>query len=452
MATTGEDFDRGRRVGKYEILTRLSVGGMAELFLAYLPGPGGFKKFVALKQILPDVRRDESFVKMFLDEARITAAFSHPNIAQVFDLGEAGPSRELFLAMELVVGQNLAQVIGRAAKYQRSIPVGFAARVIRDIALGLHYAHHFADPATAQAKPVVHRDVSPKNMMITYSGHVKIIDFGIAKAKGRLNRTLIGTIKGTSGYMSPEQVTNSVLDGRTDLFAAAVMFHELLAGGRLFSAPSDTEMMQKIVHFTPQPLETVNPRVTRALAQVVEQGLEKEPDARFASGRAFARAIETACPELFDDEQVAQLMRELFEDKIELTRSLFEMANQPKADDAKLTETVEGLHRLELMDELARLGKRAPLKGSEAPTFIVPQSQTRADAVVEDDTLPPVPVKQAETLIKPPRPTLVLPPEPTDEAPQLENTRGRIGLIIAVLFALLIAAGWAVFFGPLSKG
>ena len=451
MATTGEDFDRGRRVGKYEILTRLSVGGMAELFLAYLPGPGGFKKFVALKQILPDVRRDESFVKMFLDEARITAAFNHPNIAQVFDLGEAGPSRELFLAMELVVGQNLAQVVGRAAKRQLAIPVGFAARVIRDVALGLHYAHHFADPATALPMPVVHRDVSPANMMITYSGQVKIIDFGIAKARGRLNRTKIGTIKGTSGYMSPEQVTNHVLDGRTDLFAAAVMFYELLAGGRLFFAPSDAEMMQKIVHFTPESLETVNPLVTAELAQVVERGLAKKADARFATGRELARAIGAACPELFDDEQLAEVMRQLFDDKIELTRSLFEMANQPTADDAKLTETVEGLNRLELMDELARLAKKPKLKTIEVPTIIVARSRARPTPAIEDDTLPMVPTGRAETVIKPPRPTPVLALSATGEA-QLEHGRGRIGFIIAVLFALLIAAGWAVFFGPLHRG
>src|SRR3954468_17258544 len=124
------DLDRGRRIGKYEILTRLSMGGMAELFLAYTAGPGGFRKFVAVKQILPDIKKDESFVKMFLDEARITPAFSHSNIGQVYDLGEE--ERELFLAMEFISGQNLEQIIKRAKKRDVSISVGFSARVVRD--------------------------------------------------------------------------------------------------------------------------------------------------------------------------------------------------------------------------------------------------------------------------------------------------------------------------------
>src|SRR5512139_1890418 len=138
------DPDRGRKIGKYEILTRLSVGGMAELFLAFTSGPGGFRKFVALKQILPDVKTEE-FVKMFLDEARITAAFSHANIGQVFDLGEE--EGELYLAMEFLAGQNLEQLMKAADKRDAPLPPGFAARVIRDVCLGLHYAHHFVDPS-----------------------------------------------------------------------------------------------------------------------------------------------------------------------------------------------------------------------------------------------------------------------------------------------------------------
>ncbi len=324
-AKSSSDLDRGRRVGKYEIITRLSVGGMAELFLAFLPGPGGFKKFVALKQILPDVKADDSFVKMFLDEARITAAFNNANIGQVFDLGEERD--ELYLAMEFIAGQNLEQTIKRAAKREVPIPVGFAARVVRDTALGLHYAHHFTDP-TGQPMAVVHRDVSPKNVMITWTGQVKVIDFGIAKARGRLNRTQIGVVKGTSGYMSPEQVKNEPLDGRTDLFAASVMLHEMLAGERLFTAPTDAAMMLKIVDGDVTPPQVNNPYVSAQLSDVVMKSLSKKREHRFNTGREFARAIEQACPELFEDEQVAEFMGQLFEDKIAITRSLLEVANE----------------------------------------------------------------------------------------------------------------------------
>jgi serine/threonine-protein kinase len=312
---------------------------MAELFLAFLPGPGGFKKFVALKQILPDVKADDSFVKMFLDEARITAAFNNANIGQVFDLGEEG--QELYLAMEFIAGQNLEQLVKRAAKREMPIPVGFAARVVRDTLLGLHYAHHFTDP-TGQPMAIVHRDVSPKNVMITWTGQVKVIDFGIAKARGRLNRTMVGVVKGTSGYMSPEQVKNEPLDGRTDLFAAAVMLHELLCGERLFTAPTDAMMMLKIVEGDATPPATVNQYVTPQLNDVVLKGLAKKREERFTTAREFARAIEQACPDLFEDEQVAEFMGQLFEDKIAITRSLLEAANND-ADASSVKQAVQGL-------------------------------------------------------------------------------------------------------------
>ncbi len=323
------DLDRGRKVGKYEILTRLSIGGMAELFLAYTSGPGGFRKFVALKQILPDVKKDEQFVNMFLDEARITAAFSHANIGQVFDLGEQ--DGELYLAMEFISGQNLEQVMKRAQKREKIIPIGFACRVVRDACLALHYAHHFTEPSGKPA-PVVHRDVSPKNVMVTYSGDVKMIDFGIAKAKNRLNRTQVGIVKGTSGYMSPEQVRGEPLDGRSDLFSAAVMLHELLTGQRLFKADSDAAMMHKIVDGeVPRPRD-LNPKVPEALSEVVVRGLSRKREHRYATGKELARAIEQAAGALmFDEEKNSKLMHELFEDKIETTRSLLELASRDDA-------------------------------------------------------------------------------------------------------------------------
>jgi serine/threonine-protein kinase len=336
------DFDRGKVIGKYEILTRLSVGGMAELYLAFLPGPGGFKKFVALKQILPDVKADDVFVRMFLDEARITAALSHANIGQVFDLGEDPSSGELYLAMEFIAGQNLEQVLRRAARNETPIPVGFAARIVRDACLGLHYAHHFVDPTSGTPMPIIHRDVSPKNVMVTYTGDVKVIDFGIAKARGRLNRTHVGVVKGTSGYMAPEQVRNEPLDGRSDLFAAAVMLHEMVCGERLFTAATDTAMMMKIAEAEAPDPSTVNPAVSAEFARVILKALSKSKDRRFATGKEFARAIEQSCESMFDEDQVAEVMRRLFADKVVLTRSILELADQER-DPRRLTQVAEGL-------------------------------------------------------------------------------------------------------------
>ncbi|WP_257459053.1 serine/threonine protein kinase [Archangium lipolyticum] len=327
QGSAGLDFDRGRRIGKYEIVTRLSMGGMAELFLAFTAGPGGFRKFVALKQILPDVQKDDQFVKMFLDEARITASLAHANIGQVFDLGDQ--DGELYLAMEFLAGQNLEQILVASSKQQRPLPLGFSARAVRDACLGLHYAHSYTDPS-GKPRPVVHRDVSPKNIMVTFDGNVKVIDFGIAKAKGRLGRTQVGMVKGTTGYMSPEQVRGSEqLDGRSDLFCVGVILHEMLCGRRLFSGAHEAEVMMKIADAEVTSPSSINPRIPEALAQVVMRALAREPADRFASGREMARAIEAACgAELFHEEQLAAVMRQLFEDKIQKTRELLESANE----------------------------------------------------------------------------------------------------------------------------
>jgi len=384
--TLAPDFDRGRRIGKYEILTRLSMGGMAELFLAYVAGPGGFRKYVAVKQILPDIKKDDSFVKMFLDEARITAAFSHSNIGQVYDLGEE--QGELYLAMEFLSGQNLEQIIKRAAKREVLLPIGFACRVVRDSVLGLHYAHHFTDQAGRPA-PVVHRDVSPKNVMVTYTGDVKMIDFGIAKARNRLNRTQVGIVKGTSGYMSPEQVKNEPLDGRTDLFAAAVFLHEMLTAQRLFTAPSDAAMMMKIVDGEIQLPKNLNPKVSGTLSDVVMKGLARKRENRFATGKEFARAIEQACPELFDEDQSSALMTQLFEDKIQTTRALLELANTD--DTGSLTKAVQELASEDLESSTPK-GRKVASRATPAPRPGLPKKATMSKQnlrPVTDDAPPP---------------------------------------------------------------
>ncbi|MHB8878013.1 MAG: serine/threonine protein kinase, partial [Myxococcaceae bacterium] len=391
------DLDRGRRVGKYEILTRLSMGGMAELFLAYTSGPGGFRKFVAVKQILPDVKKDDQFVKMFLDEARITAAFSHGNIGQVFDLGEE--DGELYLAMEFISGQNLEQVTKRAFKRQHPIPVGYACRVVRDACQGLHYAHAFTDPSGRPA-PVIHRDVSPKNVMITYTGDVKMIDFGIAKAKNRLGRTQVGIVKGTSGYMSPEQVQNFELDGRSDLFSAGVMLHELITGHRLFSAPSDAAMMIAIVEGDIPTPRSVNPRIPEALSDVVMKALARKREHRFATGKEMARAIDQAAASLiFDEDRLAEEMRALFEDKMQTTRSLLELATN---DDAGSLSEVAGALRDEAVDAAAKSATPRGRPSSTAtpvprdvPASATPGRGRAARSPVPDTTEPALPARKA---------------------------------------------------------
>ncbi|MBI3182882.1 MAG: serine/threonine protein kinase [Myxococcales bacterium] len=324
IGLAGGELHRGEKIGKYEVLTQLGLGGMAELFLCFTAGPGGFRKYVVVKRILPDARANEHFVKMFLDEARITAAFNHPNIAQVFDLGEEEDG--LYLAMEFIAGQNVNQITRVCANQKTVLPIGFSAAVVREICNALHYAHTFTD-AVGRPSPIIHRDVAQKNVMVTYEGAVKLLDFGIAKAKRSLNRTHVGTVKGTTGYMSPEQVRGQELDGRSDVFCAGVMLHELVTGRRLFAGETELEEMKLVVEASiPRP-EEVEPIVPHELSEVVMRALARERADRYQSAREFARALERAAGGLlFEQEQRAAFLRELFEKKMDATRALLESA------------------------------------------------------------------------------------------------------------------------------
>ncbi|MFT3840292.1 MAG: protein kinase [Myxococcaceae bacterium] len=320
----GEELYRGLKVGKYEVLTQLSAGGMAELFLCFTKGPGGFRKYVVVKRILPDAKENDHFVKMFLDEARITAAFNHPNVGQVYDLDsdEEGP----YLAMEFIAGQNLNQVTSACARKRAVLPIGFSASVAHDMALALHYAHHFRDPA-GKEYPVIHRDVAQKNIMVTYDGVVKLLDFGIAKARGSLGRTSVGTVKGTTGYMAPEQVKGDELDGRTDIFSLGVVLWEMVTGKRLFAGDTELDEMKMILSAPIIPPHQVIEVVPERLSDVIMRALARERADRFGTAKDMAKAMELACSDLmFDIDQRASFMRELFAEKMKATHALLESA------------------------------------------------------------------------------------------------------------------------------
>ncbi|MFL5319781.1 MAG: serine/threonine protein kinase [Myxococcaceae bacterium] len=357
------DPHRGRRVGgKYQVLSQLSAGGMAEIFLAFTAGPGGFRKYVVVKQILPDVRGEDQFRKMFLDEARITAQFSHPNIGQVFDLGE--DEEGLYLAMEFVAGQNVNQVYRAAQRKSLSMPIGFSCALARDVCLALHYAHTFTDPL-GRPFPIIHRDIAQKNVMVTFEGVTKLLDFGIAQAKEKLNRTSVGHVKGTTGYMSPEQTRGDPLDARTDLFSVGVMLHELVTGQRLFAGETEEQEMQNILSMPiPRPMQ-INPDLPEALDRVIMRALARERSDRYSTAKELAKAIEQAAGKLmYDADQSSQFMRELFEQKMAATRQLLESAVSDDFD--KLQSAMNELRQ----DE----GMNFPSKPTRKPTV-----ETKAD-------------------------------------------------------------------------
>jgi eukaryotic-like serine/threonine-protein kinase len=366
------------------VLTQLTVGGMAELFLGYTSGPGGFRKYVVIKRILPDARSNEQFVRMFLDEARITAAFNHPNIAQVFDLGEEDDG--LYLAMEFIGGQNLNQVTSACLKKRQPVPLGFILSVARDVCLALHYAHTFTSPG-GQPSPVIHRDVAQKNIMVTYDGTVKLLDFGIAKAKNSLERTSVGTVKGTTGYMSPEQVRGDPLDGRSDLFSVGVVMHELITGERLFAGKTERDEMVKILEDAIPWPSVLLPHISEDVSRVVMRALERNVDRRYPSGRDMARAIEKAAGgKLMDAEQRAALMKTWFAERMAATRSLLE-----SADVTTSSQVLASAKRALQKDD----GPYLPERKSSALSVVEARKKAeiaklRAEGPASDETAPPV--------------------------------------------------------------
>ncbi|MDP2276168.1 MAG: response regulator [Archangium sp.] len=308
--------------GKYEFITLLSVGGMAEVHLACINGPGGFRKFVVVKRILPDLQDDPHFAAMFATEAHVTASLSHSNIAQVYEFGSI--DEQLFLSMEFIHGIDLVKAMKRCQKEGRKVPRGLALRVIRDVSRALHYAHTFVDPS-GTPRPVIHRDVTPRNIMLSHSGTVKIIDFGIAKVAGSGEQTSVGSVKGSAGYMAPEQVLGEPLDARCDVFSVGIILHELLTGQRLFAASEPKGAMRRVVLETPPTPISLVPELPPALSALTMKALERKREDRFATARDLAAAIEAAAgAELFDEYAIGAWVCEQFPEQLARTRNLLE--------------------------------------------------------------------------------------------------------------------------------
>ena len=231
-------------LGPYELGERLGLGGMAEVFVAYRAGPHGFAKKVALKRILPELAQDPRFVAMFCDEARISAPLCHPNIVQVIDFGES--EGELFMAMEFVEGVSLAKLLRYVSGRRERFPIGAALFVAHEVLAGLAFAHNACDE-NGNPLSIVHRDVSPGNVLIGRAGDVKLADFGIVRSSFVDRRTYPGELKGKVGYMSPEQVMGIEVDPRSDLFTVGIILSEMLIARPLFSGQNEFDILTKIL-------------------------------------------------------------------------------------------------------------------------------------------------------------------------------------------------------------
>ncbi|MCK6549392.1 protein kinase [Myxococcota bacterium] len=311
---TSLDEPTVRKIGRYEIIRKIATGGMAELFLARFVGPGGFEKRCALKRILPQLAVDTTFTKMFLTEARVTAMFDHPNLVQIFELGqdEAG---QFYIAMELVNGLNLRQLVHMCRERGQRVPPELAAFMLVQALDGLAYAHEFRDE-TGQPLNLVHRDVSPQNILVSYEGAVKVVDFGIVKGSSIATETQAGMLKGKVAYMSPEQAAGDPIDARSDIFSIGVCLFELIAGEKPFTGANELMCLKAILELPPPPLSSFAPDVPEAIERIVYKALAKNRDERYSSARQLQIEIQEvlkACPTPLGRHVIAEYMRSLTE-------------------------------------------------------------------------------------------------------------------------------------------
>lgn len=280
---------RESRFGKYVLLDRIAVGGMAEIFLARQTGLEGFEKTVVLKRIRPHLSDKKSFVKMFLNEAKIAAQLSHANICQIYDLGLVGES--YFIAMEYIPGRDMRRVIPKAESQGIEFPLVYALKIASQVCEGLYYAHEKRD-AYGNPLGIVHRDVTPENILVSFDGVVKILDFGIAKATNQVDQTRAGEIKGKLSYMSPEQCSGKPVDHRSDIFSLGVVLYEWVTGFKLFTGESDVAVLKSITDGRIYRPSYFKQDVPEPVEAILMRALDKDRARRYQSAWEMQKEID----------------------------------------------------------------------------------------------------------------------------------------------------------------
>jgi serine/threonine-protein kinase len=278
-----------KQIGKYQILDRVAVGGMAELFKAQLIGQLGFEKLVAIKKILPHLAGDQSFVEMFIDEARITAQLDHRNIVSVFELGTDADTP--YIAMQYVDGLDVLALLRECARAQIRLPPDLAALIARDVLDALDYAHNALDVHGRPLK-IVHRDISPGNVLLSWRGDIKLTDFGIARAAERRHKTEAGTLKGKYGYMSPEQVSGGDVDARSDLFSVGILLAEMVMARRLFTSTNDLDILLMVRDARLDRLHKYASEFPVELRVLTVRALQRRPEDRWQTAAQFRDALD----------------------------------------------------------------------------------------------------------------------------------------------------------------
>ncbi len=392
-------LDPGEEVGPYEVVGHIARGGMAELYLGQKKGASGFDDVVVLKVMLEHLCTEARFSQMFVDEARVVSQLHHPNIVEVFDLGRTGEGL-LFFAMEYLEGQAVAHLVKHAAWNEHPVPQEVAARVIADVARGLAYAHAAKDEG-GHALGLVHRDVSPENLFVTYEGHTKILDFGVVKLKGSLAKTQYGELKGKIGYMAPEAVANVPFDSRADLFSLGIVLFEVLTARKLFSTRDPVSTLHRVLHADIPDVRSVRADVDGVLAELCMELLMRNPGRRLSTAEELGdRLEEWLATRNGSRHRVGDWLRRTF---VEAHQASLLIREAKKSSHGVAQEVIEKAHRLgggqldeSVVRELGSWGSSArnrrtgpdrPSAGAQAfselePRWAVDEEETEADAWV----------------------------------------------------------------------
>jgi serine/threonine protein kinase/tetratricopeptide (TPR) repeat protein len=309
-------MNQSTRFGKYLLLDKIGTGGMAELFLAKQTGLSGFEKVVAIKRILPHLTQGSEFVTMFINEAKLAALLTHQNIVQIYDLGSVDQCH--YIAMEYIMGKDLRTVINQGKSKSMPLSIGDALLIVSKICSALDYAHRKRD-LNGNDLHLVHRDISPQNILVSYEGEVKLVDFGIAKAAMGGQETKTGVLKGKLAYMSPEQAWGKPVDGRTDLFALGIVLYEAVTGERLFTGNDEISILEKVRKAEVTPPTQLNPSIPPELEVVLQKAMAKEPENRYQTASEMEMALEELITKkgyAFSSLSLSHYMQALFSDEI----------------------------------------------------------------------------------------------------------------------------------------
>jgi len=436
----------GYRLDRYELLCPIAQGGMAEVWVARLRGKHGFEKLVAIKTILPQFAQDTSFQRMFLDEAHIASGIEHPNVAQILDLGEEHDV--LYLVMEWVDGDALSKLQRAVAKKKTTIPLGVTLRILADTCGGLHAAHELHDKE-GRNLGVVHRDVSPQNILLSNKGLAKLIDFGIAKARGRIGGdTSSGTFKGKIHYMAPEQALGKPVDRRADVWAIGAILHHLVAGRPPFDAENQLAALHLLASGRPPP--PLPKSVPSSIADVVRRTLKHDPDKRIATAAELQKAIEGAMADAWintSTADVAAFLDAQLADRAENRRKAVELALKAAAERAKMIELLTPPPSQDLSSSSGNTLAEGKRPKPPVPADQIPKEDS-GDVAIELPNLEPLPTLRpiSETSAATTLGSTAAPIEPIEPSSAVPKPRRTLvlGVVSAAALLLVVAAGFTL--------